>query len=253
MPMPVALAQGSTRVLWPEGLNAGWYLDVNRFSRQTAWAHGFMGAYALWLGIALVIVCFLAAYVVLWYRRDTHGVVLLAIGGAASIVAFGVNQAVGHAARELRPYDTYQHALVLVSKGNDYSFPSDHAVVGGALLVAILLSLGSRAGRRHGATARGDTGAAERRTPPAMVAIAVVASVLTLFLCFARVYVGAHYPGDVVAGLLLGGTVVVVLSATRPLFYRIAAALDETPLALVLHRPDVAAASARAEGRSRTG
>lgn len=235
--MPAAIVQGSVRVLWPEGLNSGWYLDVNRFSRDTAWAHGFMHAYALWLGLALVVVCFLAAYVVLWRRRDAHGVALLGIGGAASIVAFGVNQAVGHAAQELRPYETYRHALVLVSKAHDYSFPSDHAVVAGALLVAIVLVVRSPAAGERGPAARGGTRTGARHARPALAAIAAVAALLTFFLCFARVYVGAHYPGDVVAGLLLGGAVSLVLSVTRPVFYRIADAAERTPLALVLRRP----------------
>jgi hypothetical protein len=35
-------------VLAPKGLNNSVYLDLNRLSRQTTWAHGFMHGYALW-------------------------------------------------------------------------------------------------------------------------------------------------------------------------------------------------------------
>lgn len=49
---PAALA--GVRVLPPKGLNNSLYLDLNRFSRHTAWAHGFMHAYALWLGPVLL-------------------------------------------------------------------------------------------------------------------------------------------------------------------------------------------------------
>ena len=62
----------------------------------------------------------------------------------------------------------------------DFSFPSDHAVMAGAVAAGLLL-----AHRRLGA-------------------VAVVAAVL---MAFSRVYIAAHYPWDVVAGLLLGAAV----------------------------------------------
>ncbi|MHB2009955.1 MAG: hypothetical protein ACYCOX_18195, partial [Acidobacteriaceae bacterium] len=48
-PSPPAALTG-VRVLPPKGLNSSIYLDLNHFSRHTAWAHGFMHHYALWLG-----------------------------------------------------------------------------------------------------------------------------------------------------------------------------------------------------------
>ena len=100
-----------TKVLPPKGLNTSIYLDLNNFSRHTAWAHGFMHAYALWLGLVVLTVLF--------------------------VVGYGI---VGRAAAELRPYHTYTHALVLVAKANDYAFPSDHALVAGGLITSIFLA-----------------------------------------------------------------------------------------------------------------
>jgi undecaprenyl-diphosphatase len=105
-----------------------------------------------------------------------------------------------------------------VVKANDYSFPSDHSVVGGGLTISILLILASGAWRRRRHARRGlpqveATGA----SVPGVVGILAAASVLLgLFLCFARVYVGAHYPGDVVAGYLLAAVAVLVASLLRP-------------------------------------
>ena len=240
--MPVAgAALVVVKVLWPEGLNTGYYLDLNSFSRHTAWAHGFMHDYALWLGLTLLTAEFVVAYAVVWWRRDTRAAVLMFLGGAGSLVALGLNQLVGHAAQEARPYDTFPQALVLVAKANDYAFPSDHAVVAGALVMSLLLVVrrakperrpsGVRASRWSGSVER------PRGVTRAMLAFVVVSAVLGLFLCFARVYVGAHYPGDVVAGLLLGMVVVPIVSAARPLGYSVARGIERTPLAVLIRRP----------------
>ena len=208
------------RVLFPKGLNVSIYLSINRFARRTAWAHGFMHDYALWLGLVLVTLAFLGVYATLWWHRQVRAAALLVLGGAGTLAALGLNQLVGHAARELRPYDTLPHVLVLVGRANDYAFPSDHAVVAGGLVTAILLVLW-----------RGQS----RRT---VAALAATAAIFALLLCFARIYVGAHYPGDVVAGFLLGGTVVVAVAlALRAAAEAIAGLLLRTPLAVLVQRP----------------
>lgn len=175
----------STTVLWPGGLNTSWYLDLNSIARRSTWAHAFMHAWALWAG--LVVLASLAGGAVVAARlgqEPTRALAVPVLTAVSAAVALGLNQAVSHAAAELRPYVVHPHVLVLVSRANDYSFTSDHAAAAGALACGLLLS-----DWRFGAPA----------------------AVLALFLGFARVYVGAHYPGDVVAGLLLGAVVSVVL------------------------------------------
>lgn len=228
----------SVRVLWPKGLNSSFYLDVNNFARRTGWAHGFMHAYALWLGLALMVIVFLFAYAVAWSRRDVQAVCLLIVGGAGTLIALGLNQVVGHSAREERPYETYRHALVLVAKAHDYAFPSDHAVVAGALFASLLLVVRRAApgGWRVDGALRAAAGGRPKVTG-AMVGLVVAGAVVGLLLLFARVYVGAHYPGDVVAGALLGAAVVLVLSALRPLAYWLGDVVERTPLSVVLRRP----------------
>lgn len=219
MPGPLL---ADVRVLPPKGLNTTVYLDINDLARHSTWAHGFMHAYALWLGMALLVLGFAAAYALAWWRRSPRAAGLLALGGAGTIVAFGCNQLVGHAARELRPYDTHPHALVLVSKANDYSFPSDHSVLAGALITSLLLVTGRTLWSRRGA---------------AVAWLVAAEIVLGLLLCFARLYVGAHYPGDVVAGLLLGAAVVGALSLLRPLLYKVIGAVEPTVLGTLVRRP----------------
>jgi undecaprenyl-diphosphatase len=59
----------------------------------------------------------------------------------------------------------------------------------------------------------------------------IPAAVLALTLAFARVYVGSHYIGDVVAGLIAGAVIAaVVIFGLRPLVAAGAVRLARTPL-----------------------
>ncbi len=231
---------GGVRVLPPKGLNTSIYLDLNHFSRHTAWAHSFMHAYALWLGPVLLAVVFVIAYALAWWRRAPRAATLLVLGGIGTLVALGLNQLIAHGAEELRPYATHPHVLVLVAKTSDYSFPSDHSVVAGGLTTSLLLVVGAAAWRRG--TARLGTGSRGRGSAKSAViwGLAAIDIVLGLFLCFARVYVGAHYPGDVVAGYLFSCSVVIVVSLLRPLAFRLADAVEPTVFGVLLQRPGVA-------------
>lgn len=212
--MPIA----TVNVVPPGGLNTRLYLDINRFAQRTSWAHGFMHAWALWAGLVVMALLVVAAY--LTGRRSSaapRAVAACGLTALAAVAALGLNQAVGHAVGELRPYATHPHVLVLVGKGTDFSFPSDHSTAAGAI-AAGLFAVSWRWG--------------------------LLGSVLALFLGFARLYVGAHYPGDVVAGLLLGALVAVLFDAVllRHLT-RLTNWMASTVLApLVRARPGVATA-----------
>lgn len=197
---------GASRVVWPAGTNRDGYLTINGWARHSGWAHSIMHAYALWAGLVL-----LAALLVLGYLRGRTAAGSPARVGAAlitavaAVVGLGVNQVISHAVREPRPYVTYPHALVLVARAADFSFPSDHTVVAGALTLGLFF------------VHRG---------------LAVVAMVLAILLAFARIYVGAHYPADVVGGLLIGALVCATLLALLRIPVRAAlVGLTRTPLA----------------------
>ena len=153
---------------------------VNRLADHTGWAHSLLADYAKY-GIVLFPVLMLLAY--FEARRGPVAVLRVARtiwSGVAALIAFGVNQVIGNAVDRARPYATHPGVHVLVSRTHDFSFPSDHTTVTAAIGVALLL-----ASRRIGA----------------------VAAVLAVLMAFVRVYVGAHYPGDVLAGLVVGGVV----------------------------------------------
>ena len=126
----------------------------------------------------------------------------------AALVGLALAQVIGHAVLRARPYDAMTGVHVLVARTTDFSFPSDHATAAGAVAVGLFL-----ANRRWG----------------------IIACVAAVLMAFARVYVGAHYPGNVLAGLALGGMVAAAGSLlVTPLLTRLAQQLTRTPARALL-------------------
>jgi membrane-associated phospholipid phosphatase len=179
------------------------FRSINRFADWTSWAHGLFRANAGY-GIVFFAVLLLVAYIDGRHHGDLTAVAGSVGAALAALVALGVGQIIGGAVDRARPYETMANVHLLVDKTTDFSFPSDHATVAGAVAVGVLF-----ANRRWG----------------------LVASVLAVLMAFTRVYVGAHYPGDVVAGLALGGLVSTVGWFTIvPVLRRVAGRLTLTPL-----------------------
>jgi membrane-associated phospholipid phosphatase len=155
--------------------------DVNDLARHTGWLHGAILGYATY-GLVLFAGLMMAALLI----RRTGGDRGLAAAGwsaLATLIAVGLNQPLVAAFGEPRPYTAHHGLLVLASRSSDGSFPSDHAVMAGAAAAGLWLA--SRA----------------------LGAIAAAAAVL---MAFSRVYIAAHYPWDVVAGLACGALVAVL-------------------------------------------
>ncbi|MGW3287066.1 phosphatase PAP2 family protein [Streptomyces sp. NPDC001002] len=97
------------------------------------------------------------------------------------VVAYGADTALKLLVREDRPCQSLRvTTLEACPAPGDWSFPSNHAVVGAAAAVALLF-----VSRRLGAIAAVAAGA----------------------MAAARVWVGAHYPHDVLAGVVVGALV----------------------------------------------
>ncbi len=196
-------------------LNTALFLLVNQFARDTAWLHGVAMAYASY-GVALFAVLLLAGW---WFARSradpaVMGAALWAPAGV--LVALGLNQLAVAAVSEPRPYAVLDHPLLLIASTTDPAFPSDHAVIAGAAAAGLWL-----VSRRLG----------------------IVATVAAAAMASARVYVGAHWPGDVLAGLVLGAAV--TLAGYRLLRSLLAASL--TPLERTPLRPLLTSTPARPE------
>ncbi len=176
--------------------------DVNQLAQSTGWLHTPMLGYA-----SYGLVVFAVLLVLGWWLARGRGPRAMAASlwaGAATLLALGLNQVPVGFFHEARPYTDLPHILVLVQRSSDFSFPSDHAVMAGAATAGLWL-----VSRRLG----------------------VLAAVAALLMAFARVYIAAHYPHDVVVGLLFGAGVTLVgwWLLSRPLT-ALVAWLATTPL-----------------------
>jgi membrane-associated phospholipid phosphatase len=158
------------------------FLSINDFAVNTPWLHSPMAAYAKY-GILL----FAVFIVIGWWiarRRDDEAMATALLVPVSAVGAVVAQQLVVALVSEPRPYDIYPNILVLVSKTTDPSFPSDHACVVGAVAAGLWF--------------------VDRR-------LATLATAAALLMAFARVYAGAHWILDVVAGLALGACVAVMV------------------------------------------
>ena len=149
---------------------------------------------------AILIALVALSFLIPWSRnrdgRRSGAVLATAASGLALLIA----QPISHAVDRLRPFAAHPaHAHLLISRSPDPSFPSDHAT--GAFALAVGLWLYDRT-------------------------FGTIMLVLAALLSFARVYVGTHYPLDVVAGAALGAGVafgLYLLPHTRRLLEGVAA------------------------------
>src|SRR5437870_153816 len=152
------------------------YKTINGLS-GSSFADGLFKLLANDLPAVLVILVALI-FLIPWaqQRQERRSGAVLATAAAGLALLF--NQPIAHAVDRLRPYLAHPaHAHLLISRSHDPSFPSDHAT--GAFALALGIWLYDRA-------------------------MGTLMLVLAALLSFSRVYVGTHYPGDVVAGALIG-------------------------------------------------
>jgi undecaprenyl-diphosphatase len=127
-------------------------------------------------------------------------------GAAAAALALpfalGLGTLISGVVDRVRPFVDHPQIHLLIRHARDAGFPSDHAT--GSFAIAVALVLRHRRG-------------------------GIVAIVVAALVAVSRVIVGAHYPGDVLAGAVLGSAVALLLwwSPARRLTDRVADAVGE--------------------------
>jgi undecaprenyl-diphosphatase len=119
--------------------------------------------------VALIVVALL-----LRRRQIAAGGVLAGVAAAAALAAGAVVAAM---VSRPRPFVAHHDITAFIAHAPDPGFPSDHATAAFAIATMLMLRFGMRA------------------LPTLLAAVALAAS---------RVLVGVHYPGDVLAGALIG-------------------------------------------------
>ena len=133
----------------------------------------------------------------------------------ACVAAYILNLLIEHVIFEPRPFITH-HVHDLVAHAADDSFPSDHTAwafaVGGMFLLQ-LLPAWSRA--RHQKHASGDSTLLKALNYPAWITLLTLA--MGCLIGFARVFVGVHYPDDILGGAFDGLLAAIVMTLARVL------------------------------------
>ena len=159
------------------------YKDVNGLSGTSFWdgLFKFLANQGVYVVVAIVALTFLLPWTRRRLERRTGAVTGTLAAGLALLVAKVLTDIVDRT----RPFVAHpKHSHLLIHHARDAGFPSDHAT--GAFALAMGVWLFDRA-------------------------IGALLLVLAAAIAFARVYVGVHYPGDVVGGALIGIAAAVLL------------------------------------------
>ena len=199
------------------------FQDINAYAGQFSWFDAFMAFCANSLIFFWPILLLIVWGIPLNWRKRTlqpneieilqerRAVVLWA--AIACLVAYAVNLLIEQFVFEPRPFMSHKVHL-LIAHAADSSFPSDHTAwsfaVIGMLAFAFLPIFISARNKRNDKEQWFD--APVRRK---LYIFIIAAVVIGCIIGFARVFVGVHYPGDVLGGALDGLVAAYIVTVLR--------------------------------------
>ncbi|MEV7387655.1 MULTISPECIES: phosphatase PAP2 family protein [unclassified Streptomyces] len=202
------------------GIDGSLFSSVTDFARATQWLNTPM---EVWTNFGLGV--FAILMITGWWharRRGTRAMTLALTAPVAVLTAFAAAEVVKRIVAEVRPCRSMPHAYVVDAcpAPSDYAFPSGHSTVAAASVAALFLL--------------------DRR-------LSAIAAVFAVVEGFSRVYVGAHYPHDVLGSAVLALPVALLVSlAARRWATPLVGSLSHGALRpLLTAEPAVTARSAR--------
>ncbi|CCH29677.1 phosphatase PAP2 family protein [Actinosynnema sp. NPDC047251] len=162
-------------------VSAEWYLDIARLGVTSPEPVQVFGAFFT----DAVLVLFALGSLLLWWRARRGSAAAMAravLVPVVTVVAYVISETVKVGWQVDRPCRALGEVVTVVACPvvGDWSFPSNHAAIAGAAAVGIAWCSGR---------------------------LGVLAGAVAVAAAFSRVFVGAHYPHDVAAGLLCGAVV----------------------------------------------
>lgn len=158
---------------WVQQTDVAMLLWIQEFLRWEIWTPFWKGITLLgnggWFWIALGLF-----FLIPGKTRKVGITVLLALVIGALIT----NVVLKNAVARMRPYDYTGQILLLIEKQLDYSFPSGHSCASFAAACVCVKKLPKKYG--------------------------IPCMILAVLIAFSRLYVGVHYPTDVLGGIVIG-------------------------------------------------
>ena len=195
------------------------YHGINQFVFDHDWLGRALSVLETWAVPVLAIATF-----ALWLAARPGGPRKWKLASASALasaaLALLIAQAIGKVWYRERPFAAHPDAHVWGSRSHDPSFPSDHASAAFGIAFAVFLF--------------------DRVVGSIFIAAAT-------FISVGRVFVGAHYPADVLAGAFVGlGAALLVVRVAKPVIawlVRLAERMTDPVVSAVLRRRPVGRAT----------
>lgn len=150
---------------------------INQLAGQWPWLNWlgiFLAKYLIWLILAGIIFYFLFFIKLEWWKKIKCFLILILSVG----LAYFINWLISLIYFRPRPFVSHPEIFKLIEKvASDKSFPSDHAALSFVLAFTIFLY---------------------NKT------LGIIFLVLAALVGISRIFVGVHYPLDIIAGVLVG-------------------------------------------------
>jgi len=159
------------------------YHAINQFVLHHAWLGRGLTVVETW-AVPVIAIATFALWLFARPGGDRKWKLASASALAGAAIALLANQVIGQIWHRQRPFATHPSAHVWGSRSHDPSFPSDHASAAFAIAFAVFFF--------------------DRLVGSVFLVAAVLIGV-------GRVFIGAHYPADVLAGALVGFAVALVI------------------------------------------